>query len=143
MLADLVANHEDNGGLEHETRMASRSEDVMDGLFYFFSHFKSHDKLHKIKKKLANFGSLLVAKLLDENVIQSAHLSQTHTITFTQPLSSNLLKLNSLNEEQSQYVGQFEHFSLKSIRSSTYLDFSLPVHGKSATVALGENGPLS
>jgi hypothetical protein len=40
MLADLVANHEDNDGSEHETRMASRSEDVVDGLFYFLSHFK-------------------------------------------------------------------------------------------------------
>ncbi len=89
MLADLVANHEDNAGLEHETRMASRSEDVVDGLFYFLSHFKSHDKLHKIKKKLVNFGSLLVAKMLDENVIRSAHLSQTHRNTFTPPLSSN------------------------------------------------------
>jgi hypothetical protein len=58
MLVDLVANHEDNDGSEHETRMASRSEVVTDGLFYFFSHFKSHNKLHKIKKKLVNFGSL-------------------------------------------------------------------------------------
>ena len=89
MLADLVANHEDNDGLEHETRMASRSELVMDDLLYFFSHFKSHNKLHKIKKKLVNFGSLQVAKLSDENVISSAFFSQVHTITFTRPLSSN------------------------------------------------------